>query len=352
MSRNNKLLLGMLAFFACVLTVVKLVQIRMGEASGPGAGAARAAIVLFLPVPAPFCTEVAGGAQAYADKSGVTVLIKTGQDGTQANLNQNIESLFTLGYKAFSLFPRDPAGCKGLFSRLAAAGRLSVCYGAQPEEGSETSFCVATDARSAAVTATERLIQAMGGKGGILNVLESMTDANTPPRKAGVEEAVARHPGVRIVQTIGDMTGEQDAQRKIESALVARGDEIDGVICTGYGTTVAAATLLSLRNGEAERKYVHFVGIDTDKRVLDAIRNGRIDATLAQNPYGQGYITCLLLDLMLKGWKPVGPYRFIDAGTVAVTRENVDAFRQDMVRNTERVEAEIRANQLIAPTGR
>jgi ribose transport system substrate-binding protein len=203
---------------------------------------------MYLPMPHPYCTEVGEGARAFSDKLKVPVLVKTGQDAIQANVNQNVESLSTMGYEAFSIYPVDPAGSKGLFAQLRGKGKLVVCYGAQPAEGTQASFCIATDTRNAAGTAAEHLIRLMGGKGKILNVLEGMTDANTPIRKAAIEEAVARHPGVEIIQTIGDITTEQKAQEKIESALVARGGEIDGVICTGYTTTAAAGTLLAKRN--------------------------------------------------------------------------------------------------------
>ena len=105
---------------------------------------------------------------------------------------------------------------------------------------------------------------------------------------------MAQHPQVSIAQTIGDIGTEQKALEKIESALVARGDEIDGVICTGYTTTVAMAMLLSTR--DSGRKRIHGVGIDTDLRVLAAIRAGHMDATIAQNPYAHGFISCALLD--------------------------------------------------------
>jgi ribose transport system substrate-binding protein len=341
MTRNNILLVVMLAFFIITLAIIKQFQQSVSHPS----------IVMYLAVPHPYCTEVGEGAKAFSEKFNVPVLVKTGQEATQANVNQNIDSLYT-DYRAFSIYPLDPAGSKGLFAKLKKKNKLAVCYGAQPAEGTETSFCVATDTRNAASTAAEHLIKAMGGRGNILNVLEGMTDANTPIRKAAIEEVVAKNPDVKIIQTVGDVTTEQKAQEKIESALVARGEEIDGVICTGYTTTVAAAVLLSGRNSRSDRKYIHFVGIDTDDRVIEAIRKGYIDATIAQNPYGHGYLTCMMLDLMLKGWKPAKPYQFVDSGAVVITRDNVDTFKNDVVKNTERIEADIKQKYLIGPAGK
>ena len=93
---------------------------------------------------------------------------------------------------------------------------------------------------------------------------------------------------------------------KIQDALSARIEEIAGVICTGYTPTVAAATILAEWNQAPDNKRIHFVGIDTDSVVLDAIPpGGAIDATISQNPYGHGYITCALLSYLLDGCRPI-----------------------------------------------
>jgi ribose transport system substrate-binding protein len=333
-TRNNRLLLFTLAGFAVVLAGIKFWQRSRQEAK-------REAIVLYLPLPHPYCNAVGEGGAAFARDSGIGVRVLVGQESTQANVNTNIESMLTVGYDAFAIYPVDPAGSKGLFARLRRSGRQVVAYGAEPENGTETPFAVATDTKAAATLAAETLVSLLGSRGRILNVLESATDANTPVRKAAVEAVVERFPGVQIVQTVGDVTTEQRAREKIESALVARGEEIDGVICTGYTTTVAAAQLISEHNRKPGAKRIRFVGIDTDDRVLAAIRDGGIDATLAQNPFGHGYISCALLAKLRAGWVPREAYRFIDSGSVIVTRENVDSFKPGIEALTQRIVAEL-----------
>ncbi|HEY4983596.1 MAG TPA: substrate-binding domain-containing protein [Verrucomicrobiae bacterium] len=342
MTRNNILLLATLGVLAVVLTAIKIYQTHH-------TGVSVESIVLYEPLPHPYCTAVGEGAKAYAKEHNVGVRVVVGQESTMANLNQNVESLFTVGHKAFAFIPVDPAGAKGLFTRLKNAGRFAVAYGAQPAEGSETPFAVATDTKSAATLATEKLVELLGHKGKILNVLESLTDANTPIRKAAIESVVAKYPDVEIIQTVGDVTTEQKAREKIESALVARGDEVDAVICTGYTTTVAAATLLAEHNRKPGAKRIRFVGLDTDDRVLAAIRDGSVDMTLAQNPFGHGYISCALLDLMLQGWLPKSDYQFVDTGCVPVTKENVDSFQAGIEAMTKTIVAGLKTKYLTPP---
>jgi ribose transport system substrate-binding protein len=345
MTRNNILLIVTLGAIVAVLTGIKIYQSHTVAAK-------LEPIVLYEPLPHPYCTAVGVGATAYAKDSGTPVRVVVGQESTMANLNQNIESLLTVGHKAFAFIPVDPAGAKGLFARLKNTGRLAVAYGAQPAEGSETPFAVATDTKAAATLAAEKLCELLGHKGRILNVLESLTDANTPIRKKAIEDVIAKYPGVEIIQTVGDVTTEQKAREKIESALVARGDEVDGVICTGYTTTVAAATLLAEHNRKPDAKRVRFVGLDTDDRVLAAIREGGVDMTLAQNPFGHGYISCALLDLMLHGWQPKVAYQFVDAGCVPVTKENADSFQAGIEQMTKTIVGELKTKYLNPPASK
>jgi ribose transport system substrate-binding protein len=72
----------------------------------------------------------------------------------------------------------------------------------------------------------------------------------------------------------------------------------------------------------------------------------QIDGTIAQNPFGHGYISCALLKLMLDGWKPVKPYQFIEAGDVLITKENVETYAKDVDAITEKIKGELTTKYL------
>ncbi|MBM3309979.1 MAG: substrate-binding domain-containing protein [Candidatus Aminicenantes bacterium] len=300
-------------------------------------------------MPHPYKTEVRSGVERFEKETGVAVLKVVGQQWTQDNENVNVEALSTKGHKAFSIYPGDPAGANALFAQLKGRGQLVVAYGAEPGLPTPVPFTVATDIKGAAMVAAEKLIELMGGRGRILNVLELVTDINTRKRDQGITEVVARHPGVEIIQTISDMTQVSEATVKIQSALAARMDEIDGIITTGYNPTIAAASVLTEWHKDPQRKRIRFVGIDTGPTVLQAIRDGSIDATIAQNPPGHGYLSCLLLKLLLDGWTPAGEYQFINAGIVVVTRDNLETYAAEVARITDGLAAELRTKYLRPP---
>lgn len=297
----------------------------------------------------PYISEVRKGAEAFAKDSGVPVYCTVGQEWTQDNQNVNVEALSTAGYKGFSLFPGDAVGANALFKLLRDHGQNVVAYGAQPSLPTPVPFTVGTDIKGAAMTATEELIRLMGGSGRILNLLENSTDVNTHARDEGIREVVAKHPGVEIIQTLSDMIKMGDATTKLQSALAARAGEIDGIIATGFNPSVAAASTLAEWNKDPTHKYIHFVGIDTDSTVIGAIRDGRIDETIAQNPFGHGYLSCMLLHLLNDGWTPRQPYQFINSGIVIVNRDNVDSYAAKVRKMTSDLAAELKTRYLNPP---
>jgi ribose transport system substrate-binding protein len=303
-------------------------------------------------IPHPYVTEVRSGVERFERETGVKVYKAVGQEWTQDNENINIEALSTKGHKAFSIYPGDASGANGLFKQLRAHSQLVVAYGAEPNLPTPVPFTVATDIKGAAMTACEMLIDLMGGKGRILNALEAVTDINTKKRDDGIKEVVARHPGVVIVQTISDMIQVSESTTKIQSALAARADEIDGIITTGYNPTIAAAAVLTEWHKDPAHKKIRFIGIDTGATVLQSIRDGYIDATVAQNPPGHGYISCMILKLMLDGWRPKQDYQFINAGIVIVTRQNVDTYQQEVQKITAGIAADLTTRYLDPPVGR
>jgi ribose transport system substrate-binding protein len=295
----------------------------------------------------PYISEVRAGVEAFTRDTGQQVSCTVGQEWTQDNQNVNVEALSTLGYRGFSLYPGDPAGANALFKLLRSRGQQVVAFGAEPMLPTPALFTVATDIKASAVLATEHLIQCMGGRGRILNLLEAVTDVNTRKRDEGVREVVARTPGVEIVQTLSDMIQMGEATTKIQSALAARAGELDGMIATGFNPTVAAASILTEWHKDPRHRHIQFVGIDTHPMVLQAIRDGNISATVAQNPFAHGYVSCALLRLLNEGWKPRSEYAFINAGSIVVTKDNLDTYTATLRRTTDVILAELKTKYLL-----
>lgn len=336
---RKALVVAIAIVLVAVVGIVKMGQKR--EAAEP--------IVWYGTAPHPYISEVKAGAEAAQRDFSAGIYCMVGQDWSQDNENVNVEALSTRGHKAFSIYPGDAAGANGLFGQLKRRGQLVVAYGAEPALPTPAAFTVATDIKGAAMFACEELIKLMGDKGNILNVLETVTDINTRKRDEGINEVVAKHPNVKIIQTISDMTQVSEATNKIQSALAARAAEVDGMITTGYNPTIAAAAILTEWRKDPNHKRIRFIGIDTGATVLQAIRDGSIDATIAQNPFGHGYLSCAILKLMVDGWKPKQEYQFVNAGIVLVTKNNVDSYAADVRKITDGIVADLKTKYLEPP---
>ena len=167
---------------------------------------------------------------------------------------------------------------------LASAGFPSIATAGCTKDPTPALFCFGTDGGRSAYLGTKALLQAMGNKGTVVHFTGNLVDPNTELRMKAAQQAVAEtNGGVKLLQTIADIDRTpQEADEKINALLAARGKEIDGIITTAWLPTVSAATALR-RIGD---KRINMVGIDHDPVVLSAIKDGFVQGTMLQNPYG------------------------------------------------------------------
>ncbi|MHB8278128.1 MAG: sugar ABC transporter substrate-binding protein [Candidatus Humimicrobiaceae bacterium] len=279
-------------------------------------------IAVYFPAPHPYFESVKKGIAKFTTDTGIKVFIQLGTDWTQDTENTVVEALAAQGYNALFIAGMDASGANALIKELVAKGIFCINYATSVAKPTDASFNLATDVKAAAMIATEKVIKTMGEKGGLLDILESVQDPNTILRKQGVEEVVAKYPNVKIVQTIGDMLDVQVAVEKISGALAALGDQVNGMVTTGYNPTVAAAQILS----ERKNKTIAYVGIDDDPVVIKAIEEGYITGTFDQNPYMQGYLSPYLLKLLLDGHTLKEKGTFIDTSGLIITKDNATGF--------------------------
>ena len=250
--------------------------------------------------------------------------------------NKLIESLAAQGYNAFGVFPGDATGTNAMMQELLDFGDPSVAIGGCTQSPSPAQFCLATDVYRSVYIGTKQLIKEMGGKGSILHVASRLVDPNTVLRIAAIDRAIKEAgPEVKLYQHLTDTDSQETGDQKINGLLAAKAAEIDGIISTGYVSSVVAAR--SLRNMGDKR--IKMIGIDDDPIVLQAIKDGYLQGTMAQNPYGQGYIASYVLKRLHEGCKikENAPFQettqnktFIDSGTLLINADNIDTYKDEL----------------------
>ena len=279
-------------------------------------------MAVFFPSPHPFFEACQIGLERFTEDTGIEIYVQYGTDWTQETENQFVEGLVAQGYNAIMVYPMDATGANSLYEEVIAQGVKVVNLAAPTSVPTPVHFTVSTDVKEAAKLAVQTVIDVMGGEGNILNILELVEDPNTALRKEGIDEVVADTAGVEIIQEIAGITSQEEATEKISNAIAALGDDLDGMVTTGYVPTVASSLILTEMDNDAYEGIV-YVGIDDDPVVLEAIENGYVTGTFAQSPYGIAYICASILKLELEGYTAKSDYEFINSWGAIVTKDNV-----------------------------
>ena len=259
--------------------------------------------------------------------------------------NELVETLVAQGYNGFALFPGDANGSNGTIEELMGEDIPTALVGGCTTQPTMAQFCIATDVANSAYLGTKALIEAMGGTGTIAHFTGFLVDPNTRLRMDAVERAVAETNGqVTLLQHLADVDSQEEADNKINALLAASKDEIDGIVTTAYVPSVVAAT--ALRNlGD---KRIKMVGIDDDPIVLQAITDGFLVGSMAQNPYGQAYVAAFALDRLRHGCQMNPESAFlIDSGTFLIDAAKVGTYQADLKTLTGEIQTGFEGQYLI-----
>ncbi len=272
------------------------------------------------------------GADAAAEFGAEAADYRVPQQWELSQQNELLESLLTQGYNSFLIFPGDPVGSVSVVGELAGEGATVISLAGCLQQPSDDAFCLGTDTGNSAYLGTKELIRAMGGKGRIAHFTGFLVDPNTQLRIDAVQRAADEAgPDVEVVQVIADIDAPEPAEEKINAYLAAEAANVDGIVTTAWVPAVVASNALR-RIGD---KRIKMVGIDHDEVVIQAIKDGFVEGTMLQNPYGQGYIGTFAAEKIREGCtvKADAPFgstaltdKFIDSGTAFVDVSGVDDY--------------------------
>ncbi len=193
-----------------------------------------------------------------------------------------------------------------------------VTFDSDSPTSSRSSY-LSTGNYEAGVTAAEYLVPLVGNAGKIA-VLYTVGAENTESRVSGFEDWCAENaPGVEIIKVNdgGDTTVAVDNM----SATLQANDDIVGLFCVDGIAGTAGPTAVA-ESGQDIRT----LAFDVDTTVLDKIKTGEIDATVAQGMYNMGYWSMMFLFTEANGLSDKALPGYVDTGVAIVTKDNVDAY--------------------------
>jgi len=177
------------------------------------------------------------------------------------------------------------------------------------------------------------LVEKLGSKGNVV-FFTIPGQENTEERLAGFKEALKIQPGIKIVDIVDIKGDASTAFDKAQPLLALTGPKkIDAFVCLEAVSGKPVADAIKRANLH-DRELIAW---DADQGTLDAVKDGTIDATIAQRPYTMGYFGLKLLYEVFHAPPPklnkdfrsdfYSPYPvFVDTGTTLVDRSNVDLY--------------------------
>ncbi len=326
--------------------ISKLLLVALGTGLVFAGGARESGkMAYFFAAPHPYADAVEVGVNDYAEEAGVDIRIEYGTDWEQTTQDDKMRALAADGYEYFITYPSS-GGAESVYSELIDNGMAVVGFGAETANQTEM-LVVAQDVYAAAYAVTQEVIDRMGGEGGILNVLEVISDPNTAKRQRAVAACIADNPGVTLIQEVADIANIDQAIEKVGSAIAANAEKIDGIVITGTTTTQGTIQVLAdyyarYPNG---KRFVT-IGVEDQPDILKGVADGIIDASLANNPYGHGYVGAAALHLLKQGYTVREGAYLIDGGSSWITQDTLETYSEDLLTVTNAAISELKTKYL------
>jgi len=192
---------------------------------------------------------------------------------------------------------------------------------------------VGTDNFRAGGESAKRMAQLLQGKGNVA-IITVPGQQNMDERVRGVNEALKKFPGIKVIETIDD-TGDPRVANDSVSALLHGKEKVEGFICLEASGGEGAAEAVHRQDLDGK---IHILAFDKDTETLDWIERGVITATVTQKPYVMSYYGLKFADDLhhnavheYKDWRTAPTYpspTWVDTGTAIVDKTNLKAFRE------------------------
>lgn len=232
----------------------------------------------------PFFVTLQEGAQSAADDAGIELIVNDSQDDAQAEAN-GIDDFVTQGVDVIVLNPVDSEAAVASVERAEAAG-IQVVTVDRAVDGATVASHVSSDNVLGGELATEFLLESIDGEGTVAQ-LEGIagTDA-TRERGAGFNNVLEDADDVELVSSV-TANFSRDEGFTVAQDILQANPELDATFAQNdemaLGAVEAADALGILDD-------LVIIGFDATDDALAAVQDGRMDGTVAQQPFEIGRI--------------------------------------------------------------
>jgi len=229
-----------------------------------------------------FVVNVKDAMEEAAKGKDVRLIINDAQRAAERQVQQ-IESFISQGVDAIILNPCEMEASSPAVLRAKEAGIPII--NVNSETTAEPDGFVGSRDEESAEIALEHIAQKLGGKGNIVVMHGYMGQAAQLKRAAATKTVLSKYPNLNI---LAEQTAEWDrakAMNLMENWIQSYGDQINAVFA--QNDEMGMGALQALEQANLKDKVV-VVSIDAIGDALQAVKNGRLDATVYQDAKAQG----------------------------------------------------------------
>jgi ribose transport system substrate-binding protein len=261
------------------ITTLGMAACNRGTAGPGGEGKP---IVLGLAVAnlqADFFNQIKQSVEAQAQAKGVEVQVSDAGGDSATQVNQ-IQDFITRQVSAIIYIP---AGATAAGVPVKAAERANppipvIAVDRNAEDAPGKTF-IATDSVAAAKELGEWVIKQKDGKGNIAILQGQVGTTPQVDRQKGFEEALKSAPEMKIIAESATMRWSQDEGFAKAQDIIQANPDVD--VFWGQADAIALGAAQAVANANMNPKPL-VVGFDGDQAGIQAIRDGKLDATMVQ----------------------------------------------------------------------
>lgn len=265
----------------------------------------------------PFFVDVKDGVQKAADEHGIELYITDAQDDPTIQM-KDVENLITKQPDAIII---DTCDSDAIVSSIEACNEAGIPVFTMDREsnGGEVVSHIGYDAIKSGRMAGQYLVDTLGGKGKIVEIQGIMGTNVAQNRSQGFNEIMKENPEMEIVACQVADFDRAKGMSVMENILQAN-PEIDGLYAANDEMLLGALEAMEAagRTGDIVK-----IGCDAIDDTLDAMKAGKVDATIAEPPFFLGKAILNTAFDYLEG-KEIEPYVILD--NQLVTQDTVDSL--------------------------
>ena len=252
----------------------------------------------------PFFVEMEAGAREAADSLGIELVVQAPE--REIDVEKQMQIVENLLQRRVDALLITPSGSREIVPAVVKANEAGIPVvvvdtrvdaPALEEAGGLVASFIGSDNVDGGRIAGRFVAERLGGQGRVA-VLEGIPGHETgDSRLTGFREVLAGHPGIEIVSS-QTANWERDQAFNVTQNVLQSHPDLDAIFAANDVMALGAVEAVAAAGRTGQ---IVIVGFDAQEDARTAIREGRMDATIAQNPREMGRLALISADRLLRG---------------------------------------------------